>query len=58
MEQILKRIKLLEEAIVAHDKPIPNWPNGKSTVDRNIHRHYMAIELIRLKALVEDKRDE
>ncbi len=53
-----QRIKYLEKAIMEHDKPLPNWPNGKSTVDRNIRRYYMVEELARLKAFVEGKGDE
>lgn len=50
-QAIKDRIKLLENALIEHDKPIPNWPSGKSTVDRNIRRHYMAEELNALKEL-------
>ena len=56
-EAVKNRIEYLENALVEHDKPIPNWPSGKSTVDRNIRRHYMVQELNALKDSLEDNTD-
>lgn len=49
MTDLLEQIEAQKQKIKKHDEAIKNWPSGKSTVDRNIARHYMVQRLEQLQ---------
>lgn len=55
---LLSELRNAKQALMSHNKPLENWPSGKSTVDHNIRGYYKKQRVIELRgqiAKLEDK---
>ena len=55
---LLSELKNAKQAVASHNKPLKNWPSGKSTVDHNIRGYYKEQRVVELReqiAKLEDK---